>query len=474
MRLQFPLYDPAWGRRAGRSAAGLSGLRWPLAVAGAAILLAGCLPGPDYKAPRIELPARYARLAPAPVVGADLRSWWTGFKDPVLDALIARGLAGSPTVAQAAARLREAEALLRRAGNMVSGSASESQVNGTGVDTRNSSVGLSFGLFGGQRRAAEAAFDRVQAAGYGVQNSRLTLLSTLAQAYVDLRYYQASYAQQQMDLASRKQTLSQIEVLLKSGQVTRLDELRSQALVAETEASLPQTSANIARQVNRIATLIGTPAGAVGIDLAYSGRQPSPRFSGPIGVPADLVRRRPDIAGAERSYAAAVADIGTAVGARYPSLSLTGQIIAPRVSGYATSSTLTTGLILPLFDQPALAAGVYVARARADQAYQAWRGTVLQAVEDVQSALAEVAGARQAVVGARRAVALNTEALSLSRQMLEGFGEVTVLDVLDRERAVADSRATLAQNQRDYADSAIALYVALGLGPDEAAGQGGQ
>lgn len=456
MSLRFPTSPAAAGR--------------PFVTAGFAFLLAACLPGPDYRPPQIDLPVRYSQLVPAPVVGADLNAWWKRFGDPVLDALIARGMSGNVSVAVAKARLHEAEAQARRAGYMLSGSFEEALVNGTGVDTRQTTLGLSTGIFGGQRRAAEAAFARLQAAGYGVQDARLKLLGQIAQAYVDLRFYQASLAQQQKDLVSRRKTLADIRVLLKSGEVTRLDELRAQALISDTQTQIPQTRANISQQVNRIATLTGTPAGALGLDLRYKGHQPVPRIAGPVGVPADLVRRRPDIREAERGYAAAVADIGTAVGARYPSLSLSGQIVAPRVSGYLTSSTLTTGLILPLFDQPALAAGVDAARARADQAYQSWRGAVLSAVEGVETALAQVEGARQAVGHAQTSVHLNTEALSLSQRMLEGYGSITVIDVLDRERAVTDSTSALAQARRGYADSAIALYTALGLGSVPQAG----
>jgi multidrug efflux system outer membrane protein len=167
-----------------------------------------------------------------------------------------------------------------------------------------------------------------------------------------------------------------------------------------------------------------------------------------------------------------VADIGSAIGARYPSLSLTGQIVAPATPGYLLTRTLTAGLVLPLFDQPGLAAAVNVARARADQAYQTWRGTVLQAVEDVETALAQVAGARAAAQAADRAVKLDVEALALSRQLLTGTGSVTVLDVLDREQALTTARATAASARRDEALSAIGLYVALGLGPEAGAETG--
>ncbi len=459
MRLQEFTRPPARGRT--------------LLAALAALALAGCLPGPDYHAPEMALPARYARLAPAPVVSPALQTWWTGFHDPVLDRLIAQGLSGNVSIAIAEARLREAAAMAHRAGSMVSGSLTQSRTNGSfGSAGDQTTVGLTAGLMGAQQRGIEAALDRLSAAGYGVQDARLKLIGSLAQAYVTLRFYQASLAEQQASLVSRRETLDRIRVLLQSGEVTRLDELRAEALVADAQAALPQTQANVLRQVSQIATLVGVPSAMLDTDLTYRGRQPRLAAPGGIGVPADLVRRRPDIRAAERAYAAAVADIGSAIGARYPSLSLTGQIVAPATPGYLLTRTLTAGLVLPLFDQPGLAAAVNVARARADQAYQTWRGTVLQAVEDVETALAQVAGARAAAQAADRAVKLDVEALALSRQLLTGTGSVTVLDVLDREQALTTARATAASARRDEALSAIGLYVALGLGPEAGAEAG--
>jgi multidrug efflux system outer membrane protein len=442
-------------------------VKTPLSVlVSTSLLLSGCVIGPSYTNPEMRLPDAYSRLAPVPVARADQALWWQSYNDPVLNQLVAHGLAANVGLAEAEARVREAEAQARRAGNTVSGNLSAERQAGTGTDTNQGNITLGLDPFGGRRRQSEAALERLQAARYGAQDARLSLLQTLAQAYVDLRFYQESVAEQQKDLTSRRQTLRDINTLLNTGQATQLDRLRAEALVAETQARIPKLNANVARQQNRIATLLGVPAGSLGIDLTYRGRQPTPSGAVALGIPADLVRRRPDILRAERLYAAAVSDIGAAEAARYPSLSLSGQIIAPLDSALATSQTLTVGLVLPLFDQPGLAAQADAARARADQAYLQWRSVVLTAVEDVETALAAISGSRLAARSARRVVALDTEALGLSRKLLDSRGDVTVLDLLDRERAVSDARATLAQSLRDYATDTIALHVALGLGPD--------
>lgn len=439
-----------------------------------AVVLSGCLPGTIYKTPETRLPDTYSLLAPVPAASVDQARWWQSFKDPVLDQLIARALDDNLTLAEAKERVREAEALSRRAGNTVSGNVSLDIEARKGTDTAQTGLSVLLDPFGGRQRQADAALARLQAAEYGAQDARLALLSDMARAYVDLRFFQESFAQRQLDLRSRRQTLRDITTLFESGASTRLDQLRAEALVAETQAEIPQLNASIARQGNRIATLLGVPAGAIGIDLAYAGHQPRPMGAAAIGIPADLVRRRPDIRSAERSYAAAVSEIDAAEAARYPSLSLSGQILAPLEGASATSQTLAVGLVLPLFNQPGLIAQVDASRSRASQAYLQWRGAVLTAVEDVETALAAIAGSRLAASAAHKVVAINTEALSLSRKMYDSRGDVTVLDVLDRERAVSSARTSLAQNLRAYATDTIALHVALGLGLDEAAGGAGK
>ena len=432
--------------------------------------LAGCAPGAFYQPPRIDLPDGYQRLAAVPAPPAAMARWWTGFDDPVLDALVARGLTDSVSVAVAAARLREADAQARRAGNTVTGNLSFDAQAGASSDTRGSGLSMSLDPFGARARAADAAMARLEAARYGVQDARLTLLSSLAQTYVQLRYFQDSATEQRIDLASRRRTLRDIETLLAAGSATELDRLRAEALVAETQARIPPIEASAAQQANRLATLLGVPAGSLGIDLAYRGRQPVMAARAAVGIPADLLRRRPDIRQAERVYAAAVSEVAAAEAARYPSLSLSGNIVAPRNPALPFAGDLAAGLVLPLFSQPGLAAGVDAARAQADQAYLQWRGAVLSAVEEVQSALASVAASRRAVAASVRVVRLDTQALDLSRRMLTGSGEVTVLDILDRERAVSDARSTLSANRRDDALGLVALYSALGFGVEPAVG----
>lgn len=435
-----------------------------LPVIWAVLALCGCAAGPVFAPPSMTLPDRYARLAPVPAPAAEDLAWWQRFKDPVLNRLIAEAETGSVTLAQAGARLAEAAALARRAGVRVSGDATASySTSDPGADRVSLGAGLTLDPAGGSGWRARAATARLAAATADADEARRVLLAEIGFAYSDLRFAQAGLVLRHQDLASRQRTLRDMRTLSAAGGATQLDTLRAESLVVETQAILPGLQAEVIRQRNRLSTLLGQPVGLLPIDLGYSGRQPAPGVVFKTGVPADLLRARPDIRAAERRYAAAVSDLGAAEAARYPSLTLSGNITAP-VGGGGRADSLVAGLVLPLFNQPALAADVQAARARVQLAYQAWRGAVLSAVEEVETALAALAASEEEARQAGRLVSINTRALEFSRTLLEGRGEITVLDLLDRERALAEARGVRARAQRDRAVDYITLATALGLG----------
>ncbi|MHA7852589.1 efflux transporter outer membrane subunit [Roseovarius sp.] len=429
------------------------------------ILLAGCAEiGMAHRPLEADLPDRYSVLAPVKAPTREDAEWWRNFNDPVLDQLVMRGMSDNLSVAEARARLREAEANARGANVPVSGNANASvrapsNVSETSEFSINGQINLA-GETGFRSRAAQA---RLEAAEFNTIEARRTVLSEVAQAYADLRFFQSSRAFRAQDLRSRQRTLTDIETQLGAGAATRLDLLRAQSLLAETRAEIPQLDARIIQTRNRLSTLLGVPVGSLGMDLGYRGQQPMPKGTIDAGVPADLLRARPDIRRAEQVYAAAVSDVGAADAARYPSLNLSGLISAP-TNGGSRTETLLAGLVMPVFNQPALLAEKDAASARVEQTYLQWRIAVLDAVEEVENAQTLLTSARKSVAAAREAVTLNRQALDLSRELLSSGGNITVLDVLDRERALSSSRTALAQNTRDVASAFIQLYVALGRG----------
>ncbi|HMO06047.1 MAG TPA: efflux transporter outer membrane subunit [Paracoccaceae bacterium] len=432
----------------------------------AVLVLAACTPGMPYQRPEQRLPDRYGLLVPVAAPAAEDRHWWRAFGDPVLDGLVTAALEGNLSLAEARARLAEAEAQAMRAGAARIGGDGRLELrraNPDGEQTAEAGVSVALDLSGGRGAEWRAALARLEAARAAEADARRLLVADLAATYVDLRFFQARQQQRQEDHRSRQRTLNDISAQVEAGAATELDRIRARALLAETRAELPRLDAAVLRQRNRISTLLGRPAGDLGLSLAYGGRQPLPRGLPRLGVPADLLRNRPDIARAERLYAAAVSDIDTAEAARYPSLSLSGLIRAP-LAGGGTGNTLAAAVTLPLLSQPALAAGAQAARARAAAALAQWRRAVITAVEEVENALAALQGAHRAAQAAGQAVALNAEALTLTRRVIEERGNVTTLDLLDRERAVSEARGLLAQTRREVGLEYVALRTALGLG----------
>ena len=430
---------------------------------GATLLaLAACGSHEQAQPLKITLPGSFAKAKSAQSAPNYAYRWWLGFGDETLNQLIAIGLAESPTATLAAARLREAEARAQTTRNWPLGSGEVRGRRSDGVGTEELELDAEWNFFGGRQAARSAALERLEAAGYGEDSARLSLVSELAQAYVELRYLQQTRVLRDRDLRSRQRTVNSLLELSDAGNATRLDVVRARALVEETRAEIPEIAASITAQKNRIATLSGRALARLGVDLGYKGIQPAAQVSGRIGVPADLVRGKPEVRQAEALYAAAVRDLGAARGARYPTLSLSGNILAP-LDGGSVTETAVAGIALPIFQQPLLAAEEDAAFARVEQAYAEWTSAVLSAVEDVESALAAIQGSHLSAVHAGRLVSLNSEAHNLVREQLS-IGSATVLELLDSERETTRARGSISRYKRDQALALIALYRALGVG----------
>jgi multidrug efflux system outer membrane protein len=204
--------------------------------------------------------------------------------------------------------------------------------------------------------------------------------------------------------------------------------------------------------------------------LAPTARQPLPAHGAPAGIPADLVRNRPDIRAAERRYAAAVARIGVAEAELYPSVQLSGTITAGRIDGVTENSwSFGPSLTFPIFGRKALRANVAAAQADARQALLRWQETVLAAVEQVENSLYAGQKYAAASVSARETVAQYQKSLDLSRR-LAAEQSVTSLDLIDIELLISDARETQAQSMRQVALEYVQLNVALGAGYASGAG----
>lgn len=447
-----------------------------------ALLLSGCVVGPNHTPPEIALPGKFAEGSKQSNGDVSMAAWWSAFNDRRLSGLVDSGLAQNLTVLQAIERINAASASVTVAASSglpsLNAGASE-DVSGQGGKLRNqkdvrstTSGGLSLSwlldFFGQVKRSKESAQASLDAAYANVDVARLALLSDLVATYIDARYYQERIELARKNLKSRQETLALTRFQLEAGAASRLDVVQAEGLVNSTLSDIPGLETQFRVSAHHIATLLGLPASTLISDMQKPARQPVARFRPRAGVPADLIRNRPDIRRAERELAAAVADIGVAEAQLYPTITLGGSISpsyigSKSVKGALTSWSFGPSLNLPVFDGGRLRANVDITESNARNQYLAWKAAVLQAVEEVENALAAVSRDARAVEALRAEVKSYEEALQLSTASYKD-GASSLLDVLDAQRSVSDAQARLAQAVQQMAKDYVSLNVAIGGG----------
>lgn len=450
-----------------------------LSSVGATLALSACSQLPAYQPPEVDLPARFAADSPARRAGAN--AWWSAFRDSQLDGLVASGLARNLDVQSAVAIIREAQANASRVGAndlpqvTAQAAASRGDAEGTGtvIDQSSGTLGVSWmiDVFGGNRAAREGASARLDAAYLSAEVARLTVASAIAQAYVDARFYQQATSLTRQSLKSRRHTLALTKEQDALGSVSRIDVLQAEQLVTQAEADLPALEVGFDQSVNRLATLTASTSSQIAKQLRGGGSQPRARYRASVGVPADVVRVRPDVQVAERQLAAAVADVGQARAAFYPQLTLSGRVTPVDLGGSGSLKTWGFGpqLSVPLFDGTNQA-NLSAAEARAEQARLAWQSSVLNAVEEVENALAGYNRDARAVNAQSRLVANASETVELTQAAYE-LGDEGFFPVLDAERTLLDARQQLANAVRQQALDFIQLSVAASGGVGLSAGK---
>ncbi|WP_337183925.1 efflux transporter outer membrane subunit [Shinella sp.] len=454
------------------------------------LLLSGCVVGPDYQKPDTALPVKFSESKAASAENVTLNPWWESFRDRRLNDLVYQGLAENLTVRQAMERIEAAEAnvIVAGAGSLPSiGASAAGSVSGQDgsylrrspggggghSESKSMNAGLSaswlLDFFGQYRRSKEAANASLDAAYDDVNVARLAYLSDLVSSYVNARYYQEALALNRKNLQSRRETLKLTNEIKEAGAASSLDVLQSEGLVNQTLADLPALETGFHQSANHIATLLGVPASTITSSLIKGSAQPMPRYATRTGIPADLIRNRPDIRAAERRLHALTAQIGVAESQLYPSIELGGSIGVARnfnaVTGSLSSWSFGPSLSLPIFNGGALKAQVKIARSEAEQQYLTWKSTVLNAVEEVENAQTALIRDGQTVAALRKVVQSYEQTLNLARESYRG-GASTILDVLDAERNVASARLSLAAAIRQLARDYVALNVAIGGGSE--------
>ncbi|MCF6122110.1 efflux transporter outer membrane subunit [Mesorhizobium sp. M7A.F.Ca.CA.001.07.2.1] len=451
-----------------------------------AVLLAGCVVGPDYQTPILAMPASWSGHKPTkPAQPAQLSKWWQRLRDPELNTLVEEAVAGNLDVATAKAKIREARASYRQSAGTLLPS-----VDGSGSATRNKSAETTSGsdatyseyqagfdasweldLFGANRRGVEAARYGLDASQEELRSTLLTLVGDVASYYTQARGYQARIALARRSAASQRQTAELTRTMAQAGTATAADVAKAMGQAASTEAAVPTLEASYAQAVHRLAVLAGRPPASLSERLKRVAPIPAPRLPMPTGIPADLLLSRPDLRMAERQYAQYTAKIGQAEAARYPSVSLTGDIstAALKLGDLGKNSSIGWSfgptLSVPLFNAGQLQAAVEVAKAQRDQYFIAYRSSVLTALEDVENALVLLSQERIRIGKLASSAKSYGDAARLEGTLYKA-GETSLLDVLDAQRSLYSAEDSLLQSRVLLATNYIALNKALGGGWD--------
>src|SRR5262245_29871514 len=328
--------SPGWRPFDGRSNAESEPMRY-LAL-GWTVVVVGCTVGPDYEKPEERTPQGWGEKVVTSA--ADLSRWWTVFKDPTLERLAGGAVEGNHDLRMAGSRIKEARANL---GIAWGGLLPEVDVVGAATRGRISAEGMRFpqtslytdhytagfaasweiDLFGGTRRAIEAAAADYEASMEFREAVRVSLVAEVARNYVALRGDQRLRAGFRENLATAKGTADLIRARVRAGLANDFDLVRVESLVSTAEAQLPPVDTAIKQSIHRIGVLLGREPRALAAELEREGAIPAAPASIVVGLPSELLRRRPDIRGAERQLAAATARVGVATAELYPKISLT-------------------------------------------------------------------------------------------------------------------------------------------------------
>lgn len=477
----------AWACRARARAAAVA----PAARVAAllAALLAGCNAGPDYHKPVLDMPTAWRVEAPwrtgTPNDAAAKGPWWQAFGDAELDALQTKALEGNPTLALASTRLLQARAVLagvaagllpqvslaargtrlritqnRPLTNYNAPNFSTVQSDSVGVLT----VGYEADLAGRVKRAIEGARASAEQSAADLENTRLLLGADLATAYFNLRALDIELDVLARALALQRRALALAAARHDLGATSGVDVAQQQALLDATLTQVDVLARQRAQFEHALATLTGTPAPLFRLAARFKAVLPPVV---PLGVPSDVLERRPDVAAAERAMAVANAQVGLASAAFYPSILLgasygsQSRVLASLFDAPSLIWSLGTSLAQPLFDGGRIAANLEGARAGYEGAVANYRRVVLTAMQEVEDGISGMAALERAHTQAGVAIASAQRVLDLANNRYEG-GVATYLEVISAQQGLLAGERLSAQLLGQRLLAAVFLVKALG------------
>ena len=451
----------------------------------AALALSGCLKGPNYRRPQVDVPQVYRGPDNAPRAGGleslGNAAWWTVFQDAALQSLIRTALAQNFDLRVAATRIFEAQqaVIIARSNQFptIAGGALVSglrEPDGRGGYTSYTipEVGVSgswsVDFWGKYRRLTEAARAQLVATEWARRAVVSDLISSVATAYFDLRTLDQQLAISQRTLASREESLRLIQTLVNGGGAPLSDQRQAEELVESAAAAIPNLEREIQQQENAINALLGRNPGAQidrGLETAGQPAQAAP----PVGIPSALLERRPDIAEAEQLLVAANARIGAARAAFFPDIELTGiggvasASLTTLFRGVSRAWSYTGSAMEPIFTKGRLNANLKLAEAQRDEALFHYQQAIQQAFRDVSDSLIACQKLRDYREHEEKLLVAARDAASLARLRYQG-GAASYLEVLTNETNAYAAEIGLATAILSERLALVQLYNALGGG----------
>ncbi len=473
----------------------------PFTALAAACALAACTVGPDYHgapavAPEAASAATFVRTPAQGVTPTRAPSqWWLAFDDPQLNALIAAAFEHNPDLRAAQARLRESRAQLQtqRAAQMPKVSAtvaaprmrepslsafsqsagSSSSSSGGGGPLQFYTAGFDasweIDLFGGTRRAVEAASDEADAVQADLADAQVSLAAEVAQAYIDLRDEQQRLLIAQRTAELQQQSLTLTEQRRAGGTAADVDVERLTTQVENTRSTITPLASQVETSLDQLAVLTGKAPGALDAELATPQALPVLPASVPVSAPATMFAQRPDIRAAERRLASSNAQIGEHVADFLPKLTLFGDLgFTAADPGHLLRKNNFSWVGVPylqwnLFDFGRTLGAVHSAEASRDEAEARYEKAVLAALQDANGALSRYGYQREHLVTLQKVQDSAQRSAVLMRQRYRA-GTSTLVDLLDTQRAEFLAQQDVISGQAELLKDFISIQKSLGLG----------
>lgn len=444
-------------------------------------LCGGCKVGSDYQAPQATVNSSYLALDESQGVrqqaGADVSSWWSQMKDPVLAQLTREAVCGNLTLREAMYRVQSARAVLgaTEANSYPQFAESGSYTHGRSNTTKTSynnfdlttSMSWEVDFFGRLERATEAANADMEALREMYRNTYVILCADVARAYINARSYQEQIRISEENIEIQRATLDIARAKNEAGSTSRIDESQALGVCRGTEASVLVLQTQYQATLNQLSILLGRTPGYVDELMRAPAQIPAAPEQILVGIPADLLRRRPDIRAAEQQIIAQNARVGVAIGNLYPIFMLNGSfgLDADKIENLFEGNSIGAA-IGPSFSWNILNFGKYRFNVQAQQMVQeeyitAYREAILEAAKDVDDCLCTYVNERDRLTTLNEAVDAYTDAYELSNERYQS-GQIDFQRLLDSQAGKLSYELQYIQCRASMANAVVQLYRALG------------